>query len=124
MYFVFWNYLAWHLFWLLLKKLGNFFQIIWSPCAKVTSISSLINALAYSIKVEKRIIASAQGVRSAILELKSEGFAAIKKSLFLLHCAHGAKTLSVKIFSITTLSRTIFSVMALSIMGVSKLINK
>ncbi len=96
---------------------------------KLLSFSSLINALAYGAKVGKRIIASAQGVISAILELKSEGFAAIKKSLFLLHCAHGAKTLSlttlsIKIFSITTLSIKIFGITTLSIMGVGKLINK
>ncbi len=37
--FVFWHYLAWHLFWLLFKKLGNFFQIIWSPCSVAKKIS-------------------------------------------------------------------------------------
>jgi hypothetical protein len=29
--FAIWHYFVWQLFWLLFKKLGDFFQIIWSP---------------------------------------------------------------------------------------------
>jgi hypothetical protein len=30
-WFLIWQFFVWQLFWLLFKKLGDFFQIIWSP---------------------------------------------------------------------------------------------
>jgi hypothetical protein len=41
--FLIWHYFIWHLFWLLFKKLGDFFQIIWSPCLGGPETPCLIN---------------------------------------------------------------------------------
>jgi hypothetical protein len=34
-WFLIWHYFVWQLIWLLFKKLGDFFQIIWSLCRQM-----------------------------------------------------------------------------------------